>query len=144
MPQNEDIANVIESVRLTAKDIKEATGKIKLINEQIQEVLSGLSDYDEVVRLTDELAKAKEKLGRLLQSNERYNDLMEEKAQLSSKVADQRQILSDHLVWYRLTTNERQIEMGSDGDACDVVVTGRLGRASKYQTNLFGLQKEAE
>ena len=44
-----------------------------------------------------------------------------------------KQILSDHIVAYYGLTQERQLEIGEEGEAINLILTGKLGKTEKYQ-----------
>jgi hypothetical protein len=138
MKINDDVSSAIETVKLYMADIAESDRKLAVLKEQLQEEIETTNEFETVQELDEKFKYAKQQLKSALMSNSTYNNLAEEKAQLQEKKKDQKQILSDHLVaYFQLSGGERQIEVSADGDAREVIVSGKLGKEQKFQTNLF-------
>lgn len=138
-----EITSTVETIKLYERDIESTKQQLKVVNERLQEELEDMPQYSAVKEAETALALAKEHLKNALLSNADYNNLLEEKAGLSEKMRDQKDILSNHLVFYFAETRENQIEMGEKvGDARQVIVTGKLGKRQKYQLNLFSQEKK--
>lgn len=132
----------LESIRLTMADIEESKRKVSAAKEMAQEKLEAMPYFDEVQTLTEKLAEAKAQLKSASMANGSYNDLLSEIADEQQKLKDLKQILSDHLVYYRDNFQEKQVEMNDDGDARELIITGKLGKEAKYQYNLFSQETE--
>jgi uncharacterized protein (DUF3084 family) len=140
-----DDANIIGIIRDLEKRIWTAKGRVKTQKEAVDDIISGHTAYNEATKAKQEYEYAKKKLELALQSDQEYNDAMEALAEEKQQLKDDRDILSLHLVEYYTTTHERQIEIGeSNGDAREVIVTGKLGAKSKYQTQLFSKKGEQD
>jgi hypothetical protein len=133
----EDIQSALDTIRTYQQDINASQESLRNLKEQIDEEIETTAGYDEVQAAKQALDAAKTHFKQNLLSNATYNNLLEEKAQISQKMKDQKEILSDHIVYLFKTTDERQVEVGGDGDARDIVVKGKLGRKGKYQQALL-------
>lgn len=132
-----DIKETISSVRDHELSIERLKSQISTLNEELQEELEAMDEFDDVNNLSEQLKIAREKLKIATQSNPRYMNLTEKKAELQETLVGHKHILSEQLVAYFAQTKERQIEMGANGDARAVVLTGKLGKSQKYQTSLL-------
>ena len=131
------VDETIRNVRNHELSIERVKNQIATVNEQIKEELESMDEYDDVLNLEGQLAVAKEKLRTALQSKSGYIDLLEKKGELQETLKGHKHILSEELVTYYGQTKERQIEIGANGDARAVVLTGKLGKEQKYQTSLL-------
>lgn len=132
----EDTQSAIDTIRTYQRDIIATQISIKNLNQQIEDEVSSTSGYDDVRDAKLKLAEAEGRFKRNLAANTDYNNLLEERGQLSQKLKDQKEILSDHIVFLYKTTDERQVEVSDDGDAREIIVTGKLGKRGKYQQAL--------
>ena len=130
--------NIVENIRITAKDIDQKSANLKNINEQIQALIVDMPEYKEVEELEESLAEARKKLKIALENRRGYTDLTESAGRLKEELKDDKEILSSHVVEYYASTKEHMVEMDeSNGDAREVVVIGKLGKSGKLQTNIF-------
>lgn len=117
-------------IEKTKKDIKTRKELIETHIEGLPTWLELESSKEEVKRLT---AKFKQELG----SDSEYNNQLEDLGQLKDRLKDQNETLSMMIVGYYLDTKEQQLETDSNGNARELVITGKLGKKAKYQTSLF-------
>ena len=136
----DDATRIIESVRLFDHDIRQAAGNIKVLKEQVAEVVEATEEFAVVESLKAQLKGAKEKLKYKLLGTARYNDLMGKMADYKDGKKSAEIDMSDYLVAYHANTKERQIEI-NDGDARDVIVKAKLGKAKDFQVSMFGEPK---
>lgn len=130
--------NIIDTVNTYAGDIEETAERVKILKEELQEVLEAEPLFSEVEEAKAALALAKENLKYRLLQNGRYNELSEKLADEKTVLKDQKEILSAYLLEHFRATGERQILLEeSSGDARELRLTGKLGKEVKYQTNLF-------
>lgn len=133
-----DQTQTIETIRELANDIDRKKSGLKNLREQAADMLEGRAAYQEVVKAQAELTSTKEGLKRAMMGDHEYNDLMENIGLETAALTDLQDILSQHVVLYWKDTGERQVEIDeSNGDARALVVTGKLGKKEKFQTNLF-------
>lgn len=138
MQINDEVSSAIETVREYEGDIVRTKQKIKVLDEQVLESKEGTPEFARVLELEEQLKEARAQLKSRLLGDGHHNDLLEEKADLQEQLKDQRHILSEHLVaYFHLSGGERQIELGTNGDAREVILTGKLGKEQKYQTSLL-------
>lgn len=129
------------NIRVYESDIEDTKKQIETKKEMVQELLESTSGWLDVQTLKERYEEAKISFHLKLQGNADYNDGLEELAQLKEKLKEQKQIQSDFIVGYFAETKERQIELGTTGNARDLVVTGKLGKSSKYQPSLFSVKE---
>lgn len=128
--------NIISKVRTFDGDIQSFKSRIKNIQEDMQDILDEVNEYDAVVVLQGELEVAKANLKRRLQSNSKWLKLTEDLADERLSKKDAEANLSDFLLEYFADTHEKQIELGPQ-NAREVVYKAKLGKAKEFQTNLF-------
>lgn len=135
----DDDDSTLQTIITYVDDIETAENKIKVLKEQLAEIIEKDAKFDEVDTLSISLAKAKEDLKLSLMSKREYNDLCEKIAQLKEDLKENKDILSDYLVEFYATKHERQLQVDpSNGNARDIILKGKLGKEQKkYQTNLF-------
>jgi small-conductance mechanosensitive channel len=134
---NNEAFRAAATIKTYSADIDETAKHIKTQEEMADEIRTKMTAYHEVERLEDELKTAREKLKVDLIRNSNYNDLLEEIGQSKETLKSQKSILSDHIVAYYALTQERQVQTEANGDARQLIVTGKLGKVEKYQTSLF-------
>lgn len=139
-----DQGQITDNIRDLDMDIFITKGRIKVLNERIEEIKVEHTSYNEMIKAKQAYEKARENFRLTMLSDSDYNDTMENVATEKQKLADQKDMLSLHIVEYYTKTKERQVEIGDDGDARDLIVTGKLGARGKYQTNLFSDSAPAE
>lgn len=137
MQDSDDVDVTIQNILEYSRDIEATKRRIETLNESVREEIEECPEFTEVQESAEKLKAAKERLRLALQSNARYNNMLEKLGELKDTKKDQEEILSDHIVAYYAMTRERQIQVADDGDAQDLVLKGRLGAHRKYQTNLF-------
>jgi len=137
---NAKVLGWVEKVRTFMQDIESFKNRIATIKEQLVEMAENTNEFTEVQRCEEALAVARENLKRRLANMDGYNDLNEELADEKESLKTANQNLSDFLLGYFHETGERQIEI-SPKDAREVLLTGKLGKAKKFQTNLFGVKR---
>lgn len=130
--------SMIENIRILGKDIDKKAKELKLINEQVTGIIVNAKEYKDVSELEDDLVEARKKLKIALESSPAYTNLMESAGKLREELKDDREVLSGHVVEYYAESREVQVEMDdTNGDAREIIVTGRLGKQGKLQTNIF-------
>lgn len=132
-----DLQSTVSTIKAYELDIEQANEQIKTTNEMIAEELESMAEYQAVEKAQETLKAAKAALKQALLGNAEYNNLLEEKGQLQDKVKDAKEILSDYVVAYFAETKERQLQVETNGDARELIVTGKLGKKQKYQTSIF-------
>jgi predicted RNase H-like nuclease (RuvC/YqgF family) len=132
-----DQADMIVKVKQLDGHIFNCNGRLKTLKEELDELLEEHTAYQELVKAKEAMARAKDGLQRALMGNERYNELMEAIAAERTDIKETKYTLSAYLVEHYAQTHAHQIELDGEGQARDVVVTGKLGKPGKFQTNLF-------
>lgn len=141
MQINSEVTDIIRNVRITEQSIESGKDKKRVLKEQLDELLQGVSEYEEVTESVAQLKVARQDLKLRLMSNANYNDLMEKLGSTKEELKDDEDILSSHLLAFFALTQDRQIELGEGGDAREVILKGKLGKDQKYQTNIFAEPK---
>lgn len=141
---NFDEDRAIETIRELDLRVFTNKGQLKALEEIVDDLRKGHTAYNEMLKAKQAFETAKEKLRVALLSDGDYNDAMENLASKKQEIADDKDTLSTYIVEYYAATHEKQVEIGEDGNARDIVVTGRLGASGKYQTNLFSSAKNGE
>lgn len=129
--------DVVEKIKQLDQSVTAAKERIAVLKERKQEILENHTAYHNFKDAQAALAKAKEEMNRALQGDGQFNNIMEQLASEKSDLDETKYTLSVYVVEYHARTHAQQVEVGEDGDARDVIVTGRLGRKGKLQTNLF-------
>lgn len=133
-----DDNSTVDTIRTYANDIEALDSKVKTLREELKDVIEQDSNFSDVESLTEELKMAKDKLKYSLMGNSRFNELTEKLANEKEELKEAKDILSDYLVEHVVRTHEKQVEIDPDnGDAREVIVTGKLGKKQKYQTSMF-------
>jgi len=138
-PVDDDRQSTVESIRRLVWDVDAKESGIRVMSEQLKEIVESTPEWNDVADCMAELSIAKEKLRLVLMNRSDYNNLLEKIGSDRADLKDDREVLSAHVVEYYATTHERQIEMNdTNGDARPVIVSGKVGKGkTKFQTNLF-------
>lgn len=136
-----DAVRRIGTIRQYKGDIDSFKSRIKAIDERIGEIIDGLDEGTAVEKLQEQLEAARADLKRRLEGNSEYVKLTEDIADERLSLRDAESIMSDYLLAYFVDTSERQIELGP-GEANEVILKGKLGKAKDFQTNLFSKKPE--
>lgn len=127
---------LIETIRECDLELMDLKASKKDVEEDLAEHVASFEESKEVKRLTLELENAKKKQAAVLSQDGDFSVLMDQKAGINQKIADAKEVLSTHVVAWKTLTGEDQVEydevMGKQ-----VIVTGRLGKMERYQTNIF-------
>jgi DNA repair exonuclease SbcCD ATPase subunit len=140
-PTDTDNTRLVENVRTFDHDIRKFETNLKRLKEMATEAVEKLPEHDEVERLQEELKQAREALKQATLRLPGYNDLMQQVADEKDAMKEAKLNLSDFLLGYFKETGERQIEL-EPKDAREVILKGKLGKPTQFQTNLFR-QEEA-
>lgn len=109
--------------------------------EMIADHIEKTQEWLDVEAAKEELLRLRQALAAKLSSDPDYNNQLEDLGQLKDKLKSEKETLSDLIVGYFANTKEHQLEVNNHGDAREVVITGKLGKKGKYQTNLFADKK---
>lgn len=126
-----------QAIKSLEFDIGVTKDQIKTRKELITEHIESTPSWLEFQTAKEELTRKKAALDQALAGDGEYNNMLEDLGQLNEKKKDQMKTLSDLVVWYFIETSEKQLETESNGDAREIVITGKLGKKGKYQTSLF-------
>lgn len=143
METDQDNTRLVDNVRTFDHELSEHTQRIKTIKEQLQEKAESTAEYAVVEQLTAQLKEAKEKLKYKLLNMPGYNDLAEKLADEKDAKRSAELDISDFLLGYFKETGERQIELDPK-DAREVILKGRLGKPTQFQTNLFRQEQDGK
>jgi DNA repair exonuclease SbcCD ATPase subunit len=128
--------SLIDKIRAFDGDIRRFETSIKEKKERLQANIEALPEYAAVESLKEQAKTAQEALKRATERLAGYNDLMEDIAEDNEALKSARMNMSDFLLGYFKETGEKQIEL-SEEDAREVILKGKLGKPTQYQTNLF-------
>jgi DNA repair exonuclease SbcCD ATPase subunit len=140
-PTNPDNTRLIDNVRTFDQDIRKFETNIKRLNEMATEAVEKLPEHDEVERLKEELKTAREALKQATLRLPGYNDLQQQIADEKDALKSAKLNLSDFLLGYFHETGERQIELEAK-DAREIILKGKLGKPTQFQTNLFRQEED--
>jgi predicted RNase H-like nuclease (RuvC/YqgF family) len=133
----------VETIRQYAVDMRDLKDQVKAAEEVLESIIQGWPEYAAVEELEQKLKEAKERLKQRKLADPRYLEQTERVAKVKREQKESKEILSDYLVGYFKKTGERQVLMNdANGDAREVILTGRLGKEVKYQTSLDLSPKE--
>jgi hypothetical protein len=130
-------SQMVEKIRKLDIHIFGCEGRVKVLKEELQEVLEGHTAYQELQRAQAAVERARADLNRALQGDEDYNDLMEKIADENNDIKETKYSLSQLVVEYHAQTHAKQVEIGPNGDARELIVNGRLGKRGKLQMSLL-------
>lgn len=137
--------DMLRDIREYEKDKSAKEQRIKTLNEDLKEKMENTEAGERVAKLKDQLKIAQEDLVAELKRNPEVNNLMEEIGAEKEVLKGINFSLSNHLVAYSLLTQERQVEMDSQGHARDIMMTAKLGKEEKnYQTSLIAPEDELQ
>jgi chromosome segregation ATPase len=142
MQPDTDNTRLIDHVRTFDHDIRKFETNLKRLKEMIEEAVSKLPEHDEIESLAEQLKTAREALKQAKLRTPGLNDLMQQLADEKDSLKDAKLNLSDFLLGYFKETGERQIEL-AEKDAREVILKGKLGKPTQFQTNLFRQEEEA-
>lgn len=142
-PTDTDNTRLVENVRTFDRDIHKFEHNLKTLKEQATEQVEKLPEHDEVERLKEELKQAREALKQATLRLPGYNDLMEQIGDEKDALKTAKLNLSDFLLGYFKETGERQIEL-EPKDAREVILKGRLGKPTQFQTSIFNQEARDE
>lgn len=118
-------------------DLKQAK---KELDKDISEHVAGYQESKDIRDLTNQIETKKAQLNAKLSQDPDFHQMMEQKAGINQQIGDAKEILSSHVVLWKTSTGEDQVEydevMGKE-----VIVTGRLGKLQRYQTNIFSSEE---
>lgn len=127
---------LIETIRECDMELMDFKRQAKDVDEQLADCVGGFEETKEVKRLRAELEAAQKRQAAVLSGDQEFNNLMDQKASINLGIKDTKEVLSTHVVAWHELTGENQVEydeiMGKE-----VIVTGRLGKLERYQTNIF-------
>lgn len=132
----------IQAIVSQELELERTKNEIATRKELIDEYVESQPLWLEVEAAKEELSRLKAGLDAALSGDGDYNDMLEDLGQLKDKQRSQKETLSDLVVGYRIETGEHQVELNNNGDARELVVTGRLGKKAKYQPSLFTEETE--
>ena|SRR5579883_2884340 len=128
--------SLIDKIRAFDGDIRRFETSIKEKKERLQANIEALPEYAAVESLKEQVKTAQEALKRATERLAGYNDLMEDIAEDNEALKSARMNMSDFLLGYFKETGEKQIEL-SEEDAREVILKGKLGKPTQYQTSIF-------
>lgn len=131
-----DTKSMVDTIRTYDRDIEITKNQIATLREIIQDKVKEKQEWIDLEEAREALQRARSALSTALLSDGEYNNRLEELAELRDKFKDQKQIQSDFIVAYYAETKEAQIELGANGDARSLVLSGKLGKKQKYQISL--------
>lgn len=127
----------VDTIRQYAVDLRELSDREKAAAEVLRAIEEGWPEYAEVDEFSERLKDAKDRLKQRRMADRGYNDQTEVLHAVKRDKKEAREILSDYLVNHFKITGERQVLMNdNNGDAREVILTGKLGRETKYQTSM--------
>lgn len=134
--ETEQSNTLIDKIKIFDLDIQKFAHNAKVLKEQIAERIEALPEYAAVESLKEQLKTAQEALKQAKLRAPGLNDLVQKLADEKDAKKTAELNMSDFLLGYFAETRERQIEL-DDGDAREVILKGKLGKATNFQTNLF-------
>lgn len=137
MQNKENMLDTVNSIKSIEMEIESTKGHVKIINEMIADYIQSKQEWLDLESAKEETKRLSDALKNVLANDADYNNNLEELGQLKDKLKSQKEIISDLIVGYKLETRENQIEIGSNGEARQLVLKGKLGKRGKYQTSIF-------
>jgi hypothetical protein len=132
----ENRRQLIETIRETDLELIELKASKKELDKDISEHVAGYQESKDLKDLAQQIETKKAQLNAKLSQDPDFSVMMDQKAGINQQIADAKEILSTHVVAWKTLTGEDQVEydevMGKE-----VIVTGRLGKLERYQTNMF-------
>lgn len=136
----ENRRQLIDTIRETDLELMDLKQAKKELDKDISEHVAGFQESKDIRDLTNQLETKKAQLNAKLSQDPDFHEMMEQKSGINQQIADAKEILSSHVVLWKTSTGENQVEydevMGKE-----VIVTGRLGKLQRYQTNIFSSEE---
>ncbi len=123
------------SIARLDQEILENKTLAKRVRREIAELVQETDEFQEIQRLEGELKAARTKLKIELQGDNQYNTLKSEQEELRFKGKDLKEILSHHLVEYRLTEHMSTV-VTEPGVQKQIVLAGKLDKAEPENTRM--------
>lgn len=115
-----------QSIIRIDQDLADSSTRVKEARADLKDYVVGMDEHKEVQRLIGELKAAKIILKNQLMADADYNAKKSELEELKFKHRDLKDILSNHLVQFRLTNEEDRIV--SDNVQKPIILNGKLGK----------------
>ena len=131
---------LISTIKQCDLDLVDLKMKKKDIDEELNDLVGDYQESKDIVVLKAELESKQKLLSAKLSQDEEFSRLMDAKHSVNLEIADTKEVLSAHVVQWKMLTSEDQVEF-DDTMGKEVIVTGRLGKLQRYQTNLFSSEK---
>lgn len=125
------------------KDLQKFKEQKKELDEEIADHVSGYQESKKINELKEEIEKQKVNLNAKLSQDPDFIAYQGQKESLNLEIKDTKEILSSHVVAWKMNTHEDQVEMGGNLGK-EVVITGKLGKVKQYQTNMFSSDSNKE
>ena len=122
------------------KDLERFKEQKSELAEEIEDHVGGYQESRDITKLQEEVDALRKRLNAKLSQDPDFITLQEQKAALNLEIKDTKEILSTHVVAWKINTHEDQIEVG-DNLGKQIVVSGKLGKVGSYQTNMFSSSK---
>lgn len=133
-----------DQIIILAGDIQDTKGRLKTLREMQQDILDQEPKYAALQEAKQVVKGAEDALRIALSDNADYNNRQEDISSWKFKLADQEEILSQHLVAYRLKHNEDALEV-DDSKERPIRMKASLGKERDIQTRFdFGGVEAAE
>jgi len=132
----ENRMNLIRTIRETDLELVDLKSTKKELDKDLTEHVASYQESKDIKELKNQIELKKAQLNAKLSQDPDFAEMMSTKTNLNQQIADAKEILSSHVVAWKTMTGEDQVEydevMGKE-----VIVTGRLGKLERYQTNIF-------
>lgn len=123
-----------QSIIRLDQEVEDAKKSVREAREAVTDYITELDEYKEVERLTNELKVAKAQLKASLMSDGEYNVLKSELEERKFTAKDVKEILSSHLVLYRIQ-NDRDVVVNENMQK-PIILNGKLGKAEPENVRL--------
>lgn len=132
----ENRRQLIQTIRETDLELVDLKAQKKDIDEELAEHVADYQESKDIAELKNQIETKKAQLNAKLSQDPDFATMMDQKTGLNQQINDAKEVLSTYVVAWKTLTGEDQVEydevMGKE-----VIVTGRLGKLERYQTNMF-------
>lgn len=118
------------------QDLHNQKEKKKEIELELAEYVGDFQESVEIRELHEQIDELTKKLNAKLSQDADFITMSERKAAINLEIKDTKEVLSSHVVQWKMDTHEDAVEIGNNLGK-QIIVKGTLGKPQAYQTNIF-------
>lgn len=132
----ENRRQLIETIRETDLELIDLKKEAKELDKDLSSHVAAYQESKDIAELQTQIESKKNQLNAKLSQDADFGAMMDQKSDLTRQIKDAREVLSTYVVAWKTLTGEDQVEY-DETMGKEVIVTGRLGKLERYQTNMF-------